>query len=322
MQALSEQTTRIAAVDIGSNTVHMVVMACGPTVTDLTLLARQVELVRLGADVAAHGAIGEERAALTEEALRAMAAQAQQLGATTILGLATEGVRAARNASAMLERFAAALGAPIALLSGLEEAALTFWGATSDLGPTDEPVAVGDLGGGSCELVVGRGAAIAWARSIPLGSGRLIDEIHPADPPTPEDFARLAELAHGQLATLPPPVPSPSRLLAVGGTATSLTRLTHGDDQPRQLAGADLDRAIAQLGLQPLSHTAAQARIDVERVRLLVGGVVAWRAIVTWLGLPALQVSWRGVREGAIIAWRQAGDAWQRFAAHAVTGAA
>src|SRR5579875_1864314 len=83
---------RVAAVDIGSNTVHLVIVDSNG-VSDLTVVGRQVDLARLGADVAATGEIGEQRAARVEATLRAMAERAAQLGAEARLGLATEGVR-------------------------------------------------------------------------------------------------------------------------------------------------------------------------------------------------------------------------------------
>ena len=317
-----EQGPILAATDIGSNTVHQVIVRGGSGVTELTVIERRVELLRLGADIAATGAISAARAAQVEGVLAAMAARATELGATVRLGLATEGVRAASNAAALIARFSAAYGTAIALISGLEEAALSFWGALSDVADVAGPMAVADLGGGSCELVVGTANQLAFAHSLPLGSGRLIDTVHPADPPTDADFARLRTVAETLLAAVPVPNIQPAQLLAVGGTAASLTRLSHGDDLARLLTLADLQRIRVQLGKQPLDLTAHQARLDPARVRLLVGGVVAWEAIVRWLGVAALHVSHRGVREGAIIAWRQAGADWQSFAARAVPPAA
>ena len=145
------QTRRVAAVDIGSNTVHMVIVDIN-AVQHFTVIDRQVEMVRLGADVAAWGAIGEERAGRTENTLRSMAEHATHMGATARLGLATEGVRAASNADAMLARFSAAWGEPIALVTGMEEAALTFWGATSHVQDPALRLGAGDLGGGELRI--------------------------------------------------------------------------------------------------------------------------------------------------------------------------
>ncbi len=348
---------RVAAVDIGSNTVHLVIVDSNG-VSDLTVVGRQVDLARLGADVAATGEIGEQRAARVEATLRAMAERAAQLGAEARLGLATEGVRAARNAQAMLARFSAAWGGEIALITGLEEAVLTFWGATASFSggppgaetpqlenanPSGLPggkiagrtsgggqdtassdgragekslprLGVGDLGGGSCEFVVGTTQKIAYATSLPLGSGRLVDLVQPADPPTAEQFAAMLAAAGERVQALTPPDPPLDALIAVGGTATSLARFLGAGDI---LATADLDRARDILLSAPASVLAAQSGVDAERVRIIAGGVAAWQAIMQRVGATELRVSANGVREGAIIAWLRAPDGDWRAVARA-----
>src|SRR5579884_2950923 len=123
MQATPSPST-IAAVDIGSNTVHVIVAAVDAADSRLTIVDRRVEILRLGADIAKLGVIGPERAARTEQVLREMAALAKQHQVIARLGVATEGVRAAGNAAEMLARFSAAWGAPITLIDGMEEATL------------------------------------------------------------------------------------------------------------------------------------------------------------------------------------------------------
>lgn len=307
---------RVAAVDIGSNTVHMVVIDVDAT-NQLSVIERRVELVRLGADVTAQGMIGEERAARAEATLRAMAARAAELGASTRLGLATEGVRAAGNADAMLARFSTAWGNPIALVNGMEEAALTFWGATSSMQDPALRLGVGDLGGGSCEIVVGTIDKIVYATSLPLGSGGLVDSVRPADPPTAADIARLHALAQERAQPLPTPDPPLDALIAVGGTGTTLARIL---GMPATIAAPDLARALTLLQSAPAATLAQQTGTDVERLRLMVGGVVAWQTLLARLGSPTIRISERGVREGAIIAWTRAGEGWQAYARATTAG--
>ncbi len=310
---------RVAAVDIGSNTVHMIVAELGATVTEFTILDRQVALMRLGADVARMGTISPNLADQTVTVLAGMAATAREWGVTAMLGLATEGVRAAANAQAVIDQFSVAWGAPIALISGLEEAALTYWGASAD-SPIDPQarVLVGDLGGGSCELVIGTGATVQWARSLPLGSGRILDAIKPADPPTEVDRAALARYARDLLAPIALPLPLPELSIAVGGTATSLLALLPDARSISTLTRTDLAEASALLGSQPSSAIAERFGLDSGRARLLAGGVIAWEAILTWSGQDRIFVSVKGVRDGAIIAWRLAGADWQTFARQSV----
>ena len=310
------KTRRVAAVDIGSNTVHMVIVDID-AVHQFTVVERQVEMVRLGADISALGTIGEERAGRAEATLRAMAEHATHMGAIARLGLATEGVRAASNADAMLARFSAAWGEPIALVTGMEEAALTFWGATSRVQDHALRLGVGDLGGGSCELVVGAIEKIAYATSLPIGSGKLVDLVHPSDPPTLNEVQQLRALADERLHAVPSPVPALDGMIAVGGTATTLARVLGAADI---LHMADLARAETLLCSTPSATLAAQTGTDGERVRILIGGVVAWQAILARMGCGQMTVSECGVREGAIIAWAHAGDDWRMYVQAAVAG--
>lgn len=314
----SRLPARVAAVDIGSNTLHLIVADVGPEPDDLLIFDRRVELVRLGADVSAIGKIGPERATRAEATLRAMAQHATARGATLMIGIATEGVRAASNADEMLTRFGVALGAPITLVSGLEEAALTFWGATSVGERTADSRAVADLGGGSCELVVGDRSHISWAQSLPLGSGKLLDTVKPADPPTADDFTRLRAAADAALANVTPPAAPITALIAVGGTANALA---HFLGMEHALTAGDLKRAIIDLGAKTAQEIATTRNIELDRVRLITAGVAAWQAILAFAQLDVMTVSPRGVREGAIIAWARAGNDWQAFAAHAAAGA-
>ncbi len=315
---MATTTRRVAAVDIGSNTVHLVVVDVAAD-DAFTVVSRQVDLVQLGTDVAATGEIGPERAARAEATLGKMAAHARELGAVALLAVATEGVRAARNADAVLPRFSAAWGAPIALISGLEEAVLTFWGATAGERDPQRRLGVGDLGGGSCELVLGTRDHISYATSLPLGSNGLIAQVQPSDPPTPEDFARLRAAAERALAAFPRPEPAVGALIAVGGTATALARIV---GSPGGVTAADLQRGAGLLATAPAAELASQVRTDPARVRLVVGGLAAWQAIIAHVGVEQMAVSENGVREGAIIAWARAGDDWRAYTQAAVAGIA
>jgi exopolyphosphatase / guanosine-5'-triphosphate,3'-diphosphate pyrophosphatase len=307
---------RVAAMDIGSNTAHMVVADLAGD-RDLRIMTRQVELLRLGEDIAATGAISPERAARVETTLRQMSETAQSLGATMRLGLATEGVRAAANATEIITRFSAAWGSNIVLVSGLEEAALTFWGATSTITDPARRLGAVDLGGGSCEIVAGTIGEIASATSLQLGSGMLVDLLHPADPPTPDDMRRLKAEAVMRLAAIPPPRPPLQDVFGVGGTATALGRFMESD----VLIMPDLDRAAMLLQSAAAKDLAAQRGADAGRVRLMAGGVAAWQALLEHLGAERMIPSDRGVREGAILAWAVAGADWVQYAHDAASRA-
>ncbi len=167
----SRATAPLAAIDVGSNTIHLTAAQPLPGSQDVEVLADQVELVRLGADVNATGAIGAERCARAIEVIRHQAEVASALGAVPLLGIATEGVRSARNGAEFVDQVRAATGVTLEMVTGDQEAALTYWGAISER-DIEGHRAVIDLGGGSLELVVGDGTHVAWRVSLPLGSGR------------------------------------------------------------------------------------------------------------------------------------------------------
>ena len=321
-----------AAVDVGSNTIHLVVARPTDDGHDLITLADELDLTRLGADDSATGAIGSERAARAIAVLRAQAAQAKSLGAQELLAIATEGVRAAVNADDFLEQVRKETGITLRVVTGDQEAALTYWGATSGLSPTaHERLAALDLGGGSMEVVIGEGSRIHWRTSLPLGSGVMHDRYAPSDPPQTTELEQVRQETTAQLATLGVPLPV-ARVIACGGTATTLAALAaqalHIPEPAELAAGKETPPPNAdgmRLGLLTREHLEALAAlfcatpaaqlterygVPDARARLLGAGEAVLSAAADHLGVGALAISRRGVREGAILARLHAGDAW------------
>ncbi len=307
----------VAAIDVGSNTVHVAVarVETEPALI-LTTLADETEVVRLGADVNATGRIGEERAALAIRVVRSQVALARSLGAKTVLGIATEGVRAAANAQQFLDAVRAETGVAFALVSGDQEAALTYWGATSGAPDGRTRRAVIDLGGGSLELVIGRGPTIDWRSSLPLGSGLIHDRYTPSDPPDGAELAAARTAAEAVLRALDLPLPV-AEALASGGSANTLLRLALAAQREigTTVAGTTLSRDTLHALLALVSALSAEQifsryGVDVERARLLGAGCVVLLAAMDVLGVSTLEVSRRGIREGAILAYTRCYDNW------------
>lgn len=327
----------LAAIDIGSNTIHMVVVRPTDDGRDLITLADELDLTRLGADVSSTGAIGPERAARAISVLRAQTARAQSLGAQEVLLIATEGVRAASNADDFLARVRAETGITPHLITGEQEAALTFWGATSGLPASHERLAVLDLGGGSMEVVIGEGSRILWRVSLPLGSGAMQGRFAPSDPPQTSELERVRREVTTQLAGLNAPLPV-ARVIGCGGTATTLVllairalhipepaSLATGEETPPLPTdnGADLglltrehlDALTSLLTRVPVAELVRRHGIAEARARLLGTGAAVLQTTVEYLGTGSLSISRRGVREGAVIARLHAGDGWLDAAA-------
>lgn len=334
--------TPLAAIDVGSNTVHLTVARVTVATDDLDYLADELDLVRLGADISATGAIGPERAELAVAAIRKQMALAHRLGATTVLGIATEGVRAARNGAEFLAQVREQTGLMLELVTGEQEAALTYWGATSGLHASDAAVAapaprraVLDLGGGSLELVVGEGQHVLWRVSLPLGSGAVHGRYAPADPPRAAELGTVRAVVTETLAALDPPPPV-VEAIACGGTATTLAVLDEGAraeniqapqtdanlDTPgramrherRLLTHDSLAALLALLQSQPAAQIATRYDIEEPRARLLGAGGMVLLATMDRLGVAALRVRRRGIREGAMLAYVHAGEGWLALA--------
>src|SRR5579885_451610 len=211
----------IAAIDIGSNTVHLAVGVSDGE--DLTVLADESELLQLGQDVANSGRIPEAKIKRAVETLRRFQAQAEQLGAEALIVVATEAGRAARNSDAVLAAIREGAGLDPEVISGQNEAAFTFLGATYGrrLAAT---VAVADLGGGSLELVIAGSGQMPWSVSLPLGSSFLRERYAPANPPQRAELAALHYFLDTYLAHLAIPA-RPQQLIFSGGTINTLLRL-------------------------------------------------------------------------------------------------
>lgn len=325
----------IAAIDAGSNTVHLTVAAPDARGQGLRALADNADLVRLGADVTETGAIGPERADRALAAIRRQLAIARQHGAETVLGMATEGVRSASNAGTFLQRVARETGLRMTMISGEQEAALAYWGATSEDAEIEGPRGVIDLGGGSLELITGERERITWRASLPLGAGVTRARWAPTDPPTFAEMIASWDGVHDELTRLEASLPVVD-MTVCGGTAAALATLAgrafrkHAD--PRVIKGLPTPaggrrRAMSLSTLDALIRLTLRAdeeeltkryRLREGRARLLFSGAITLYAGLCLAGLDELWVSRRGIREGAILAWRRAGAGWLDAAAKGV----
>jgi len=232
------------------------------------------------------------------------------------------GARLLGNGGGLLARLRAEAGITFTLVTGDQEAALTYWGATSGLEDGGARRAVLDLGGGSLEIVVGEGSDVQWRVSLPLGSGAMHDRLAPSDPAQTEELAAVRAETARTLATLAPPLPVHVALVA-GGTATTLGTLAEralpgtgsGGAADPELSPAMLDALVTLLQSMPATEVARRYGIDEGRARLLAAGAMVLLAAMERLGVGALRVRRRGIREGAILAYHRWGEGWPEAAA-------
>jgi exopolyphosphatase/guanosine-5'-triphosphate,3'-diphosphate pyrophosphatase len=321
-------TKPLAAIDVGSNTIHLIVARITHDGNDVDYIADELELVRLGADVSASGTIGPERMARALAVIRAQAEVAHAHHADTILGIATEGVRIASNGQELIKRAQAEAGVHIEMISGDQEASLTYWGGTSGLRSIREQRAVLDLGGGSLEIVVGTNSRIHWRTSLPLGSGVMHSRYAVSDPNTPAELDTIEQVVRETLLLDIPPLPV-REAIACGGTATTLAALagrvlqdvhptahpgdkltSNGTRRIRYLTRERMEWLRALIQSQSAADLSRRYDIDPNRALLLGAGVAVLIATMEQLGADSLRIRKRGIREGALLAYTHVGERW------------
>ena len=300
----------IAAIDIGSNTIHLAVGVSDGE--ELTLLCDESEMLQLGQDVATSGRIPDAKVKRSLDTLRRFKALSDDLHAEVLMVVATEAVRAARNSSAFLAAIHEGMGIEVQVISGLNEAAFTFLGATHgrNLAAT---VAVADLGGGSLELLLAEVGQMPWSVSLPLGGSFLRERYASADPPQRSELAALHYFLNTYLAHLAIPA-RPQQLIFAGGTINALLRLIQRarniEISHTSLTPDDLEDALLLLQTSPAEIIAQRYDLRVERTRVLGVGAMVVLAVMLRLGVVQVEVTPHGIREGIILSYARYGDNW------------
>jgi exopolyphosphatase/guanosine-5'-triphosphate,3'-diphosphate pyrophosphatase len=296
---------RLAAVDIGSNTVHALV--ADVVRGKLEDVAHYVEMPELGARVAKTGKIGAASKPAIR-ALRSVVARARSHQFEMLIAGATEAVRQASDRDVFVRDAGEAIGTPVHIISAQREAELSFLGVASRHAARRE-WAMADLGGGSTEVVIGRGhEMLRWA-TLSVGSG-VLASAYLSDPPKPEERARLRKAALRELARAPDA--EVERLVATGGTAGNLPTVLARRNPPSVLTTADLLTCEARLDRGRASEVAKVVQLPVSRVKAMRAGVEVLLLLLDWYGLALLQVSHAGVRQGMLLAYLERGNDWWR----------
>ncbi|TMD59884.1 MAG: CHAD domain-containing protein [Chloroflexi bacterium] len=303
-----------AAIDIGSNTIHLVVAHCTPD--DLDIIEDEVELVRIGESVTATGEISQQKQQKTIDTLCKYKALAAQHEAGQTLVVATEAIRQASNSSKFLEDVERETGLKIHLINGDTEATLTFYGATYEemqQSNTSTVSGVMDLGGGSTELVTAKNSHINWRTSIQIGSGWLHDRYLPSDPPAPDELSIARAFLQTYIQGMPIKFP-PAKLIVTGGSANSLLLLAQQafrlEQSSRRMTRDDLIRCEGLLTALNAKEISRRYKQPIARARILPAGALIIREMMSRLQLDEIAVSPHGIREGALLAYARYGESW------------
>jgi exopolyphosphatase / guanosine-5'-triphosphate,3'-diphosphate pyrophosphatase len=295
----------IAAVDVGSNTVHLLVgEAQGDAVREVY---REVLMPRIGAAVNATGRIGDEKIAEVAGELHRLAGAAREHGASVLLCGATEAVRQASDRAEALRAFSQAAGTECVLIPGDVEARLSFRGAVS-VAKGDGRFLVCDIGGGSTEMALGTRHAVEAHVSVPVGSGFATDRWLHSDPPTDaerrESFAGVMQMLSGSA-----PAGPPDEVIVTGGTASSLPVLLDRDRETH-LDADDLARCREVLSQHPSADIARRYGLEPARARVLAGGVEIVDAVRALYNAQRIRTTIHGLRTGMILAYAEKGERW------------
>ena len=290
---------RVAAIDCGTNSIRLLV-ADVTTGDDgvhwLRDVHREMRVVRLGQGVDATGVLAPEAIARTRAALRDYTAVVRRKGTERVRMVATSATRDAANRDEFFAMTAEVLGVEAEVITGDEEARLSFTGAVADQLPEEGPFLVSDVGGGSTELVLGSWdgviGSVEAARSVDIGCVRLTERCLRTDPPTPAEVEEAVRVAGDVLAEAfaAVPVAKARGWIGVAGTVTTLAAmakdLTEYDPNEIHLARLPLEqvREITErlIGMTRAERAAVGA-MHPGRVDVIIGGALVVRTIADHL---------------------------------------
>jgi len=302
---------RLATIDLGTNTVRFLVVDVDQT-GGWSVVAEEQQITRLGAGLAASGALGEEPMARTAAVVTAYADRARRLGAPAVRIVATSAVREASNGQAFAAAVRARTGRPVEVVSGADEARLTLRGVSRGLGGLPGLTVLVDIGGGSTEYVRARDGLAVDAVSLRLGVVELAERFPFPDRVEWSRYAELAQHVAERLARELPPATLArplDRLVGTAGTPTTLaaldlglTRYDRERVQGHTLHRAAIDRLLARLGALSVPERAALPCLEPGRADVIIPGIAIVQATLTRAGVDALVVSDFGLREGILAA--------------------
>jgi len=294
-----------ATIDIGTNSILLLIVSA-----DGAVLHDEARVVGLGQGLGDRGLLSPQRMEAALAVLVDYAALAAQhsVPAWMVKAVATSGARRALNARAFLDRVRTRTGLRVRVISGDEEAWLTWAGARADLKLPSGPIAVVDPGGGSTELVLGEGERVAMKKSLELGVVRLTERHFGARPERyrPQQLARLRDEVRGTLGALDWPT-HPRALIAVAGAVTTLAAMHRGLTtwQRDAIHGARLSRGVFRRWVDRLlGSTPAERRqwaaVAPERADYMLAGACLLEELCTSAHRDSLLVSDGGVRYGLL----------------------
>ncbi|WP_024757835.1 Ppx/GppA phosphatase family protein [Streptomyces exfoliatus] len=297
--------TRVAGIDCGTNSIRLLVADIHPETGDLVELDRRMTIVRLGQGVDKTGRLAPEALERTFAACRAYAEVIKELGAERLRFVATSASRDAENRDEFVNGVVEILGVEPEVITGDQEAAFSFTGATGELHGDDRRLVV-DIGGGSTEFVTGN-KHVEAARSVDIGCVRLTERHVRHDPPTAEEVAaiRADVRAALDLAAETVPIGSAETLVGLAGSVTTVAAIALGlaeyDSEKihhSRISAAQVAEVTDRLLASTHDERAAIPVIHPGRVDVIIAGALVLREIVERVGASEVVVSEHDILDG------------------------
>jgi len=307
----------LAAIDIGTNSIHMVVVRVLPVLPGFSIIAKEKTTVRLGDRDKATGNLTDAAMQRAIDALQRCQAIAKSLNAESTIAVATSAVREAPNGRAFLHRVEEELGLWVNLISGAEEARRIYLGVLSGMEFNEKPHIIIDIGGGSTELILGNGQEPQSLSSTKVGAVRLTSEFVTTDPISDAEFQVLQAYIRGMLERSvdelkshlhPDDLP---RLIGTSGTIETLAcihaRMTSGV-LPNPLQGysfriTDLQDIVNRFRSMNYAERLQIPGLNDRRAEIILAGALILQEAMLMLGMESITICERSLREGMIVDW-------------------
>ncbi len=299
---------RYAAVDIGSNSLRMLAAEVMPGAPVRALISERV-VTRLGESVFRTGRVSSEAMEAVGRSLQGMAQQYKRLEVVGVRAVATSAIRDAGNQHEFLFRASQAIGAPVEIISGQEEARLIHLGVQSRWPHPKQQLLIVDIGGGSAETIYSDCGRLLEASSKPLGAVRLAQLFVRNDPPTPAELNRMEQYIEEKLAPVAAHMHGKKwdRAIATSGTASAVVctinrvarvKVDHTDRL--RASTAQVRRLYQELSLQNLEARRKHSGIGPKRAEIIIPGTAVLLRMLQDFKLPSVYYSAAGLRDGII----------------------
>lgn len=295
--------------DLGSNTVHLLLVDAHHGAAPVPASKRKMPL-RLSEHLRADGCVDDEAVEKLISFISEGQELAEDLGATEVMAFATSAIRGATNGEQVLERIREQTGQEIQVLSGEDEARMTFLAVRRWFGWSSGRILALDIGGGSLELASGTDEEPDVAESLPLGAGRLTRDMLDGDPPTPESVRNLRKHARASIAEVVGRlrrVGEPRMAVATSKTFKQLARIagaapaSEGIYEPRVLKAVDVHDLVPRLAEMPSDERARIPGVSEGRSAQMVAGAIVAEAAMDLLEIEELLICPWALREGIIL---------------------